>query len=356
MAGVPYNPGTPIAQAKAALTGGPPSKSSGGGKVYKGTPLKPNNDHIFKKGANKPYTGGGTDWDAFIADLLGQYGDGGGGGGGGYGGGGGGGVDISAVLAAARAKYNETDAKLGDLYGDLAKTYEPLPGQTKTRYDQALAANSAETTRIVQANQQRTDQEAQAAAAAAARLGISGPAPEQAETAKEAQYGNQQLQLQSQNWAGLMGTARESQVGRDNANLQGARDAGTLARDELRKQYDEYVAGLQAQAASGGGGGGGGYGGGGGSRGSSTGNKLLDKMNEAMLVYALAQKGVYSNAWSASAYKKAKPSIYEELGISPSAYNKAASQYAAGGTNTAAKAIQGGMSPAVAAALRKQFG
>lgn len=375
MAGVSWGgPGSPgkgssAGAGKAGYGGG-----GGGGQGYMGSSSARSNSAKARGnrtnrgnnpvgGYNLKNRGGGqqgTDWDAFIADLL--AGAGGGGGGGGYGGGGGGGgIDISGMLAAARAKYDETNAKLGDLYGDLAKTYEVLPAQTKQRYDQALAANNAATERIVQGNRARNDLESAATAAAADRLGIGTPpaasntSAAQPEAYREAEYANQQLQLQSQNWGGLMGTAREAQVGRDNANTQGARDAGVLAQEELRKQYEAYVANLQAQAASsGGGGGGGGYSGGGG--GGGTGNKLLDKMNEAMLIYALGQKGIYANQWSYSAYKPKEQSIYEQLGLTPAQYNAAAGKYAANGTNAAAQSIQNGMSPAVAAALRKQFG
>jgi hypothetical protein len=296
--------------------------------------------------------GGGWDVDAYINSLLDQYGSGGGGGGGGWGGGGGGGGDggLGAALAAALGQYNDTDAKLGDLYGDLAKTYEPMAGQTKQRYDQAIEGAKKGTEKIVAENRQRVDQETAAAAAAAQRMGIGGNAVAD-EARKESEYANSQLQLQQGDWGGLMGTAREAQVGRDNANLQGARDAGTIAREELRKQYEEYVAGLRATIRPSGGGGGGGRsgGGGGGGGGSRTGNKLLDKMNEAMLVYALGKgKGVYTSAWAFDAYGPEKQRGAAALGVSPAQYNSAARAFAQGGTSSGARYIQGGGSPTLA--------
>ena len=68
-----------------------------------------------------------------------------------------------------------------------------------------------------------------------------------------------------------------------------------------------------------------------------------------MLVYALAQKGVYSNQWSWSAYGSSqKPTGAAALGLSPAQYNRAAQQYAQGGSSAGARYVQGGGSPALA--------
>ena len=230
---------------------------------------------------------------------------------GGGSGGGGGGYNMSAAIKAqydrargdAKGRYDGADAKLGDIYGKLKASYEGLPAGTAVRFDQAIRANNEGTDRLISEARARIAQEAAKRAAVYEELGVGAPptatAGDASAAAGEAERAIGDLSTTGANWAGFMGAGRESQITRDNLNITGAADAGTLARDNLLDAYQAYLdnLGLQEQqamlSARGSGGGGGGGGGGG----------MMSDIQKAIIGKKLAEEeGVYLNSWMADAY------------------------------------------------------
>lgn len=207
---------------------------------------------------------------AAILELLGLGGSGGGGGGSYY--------DprpeIQAQYQAQRDKAatrkGEVSGEYTKLYGQLADAYKPLEAQTGQRYQQAAAESAAGSQELINATQSRINEEAAKRAAAYAELGIEGPqatAGEATGQAAEAQNAMGNLSQISGNWAGLMGAQQQAEQGRNQLDYTGAVDAGTLAQEQLTRNYNAFLDNLalqeQADLAgaqptySGGGGGGG---------------------------------------------------------------------------------------------------
>lgn len=208
------------------------------------------------------------DWGAFMAEFFG----GGGGGGGSY-------YDPRpAIQAQYQAQRDKAGARKGEvsgeytkLYGQLADAYKPLGEQTGQRYQQAAAASAAGSEGLINATQSRINEEASKRAAAYAELGIEGPqatAGEATGQAAEAQNAMTNLSQIGGNWAGLMGAQQQAEQGRNQLDYTGAVDAGTMAQDQLTRNYNAFLDNLALQeqadlagaqpSYSGGGGGGGG--------------------------------------------------------------------------------------------------
>ncbi len=209
---------------------------------------------------------------AELAAILEALGLGGGGGGGGY-------YDprpeIQAQYQAQRDKAatrkGEVSGEYTKLYGQLADAYKPLEAQTGQRYQQAAAQSAAGSQELINATQSRINEEAAKRAAAYAELGIEGPqatAGEATGQAAEAQNAMGNLSQISGNWAGLMGAQQQAEQGRNQLDYTGAVDAGTLAQEQLTRNYNAFLDNLALQeqadlasaqpSYSGGGGGGGG--------------------------------------------------------------------------------------------------
>ena len=204
-----------------------------------------------------------------LEELMALLGLGGGGGGGGY--------DPRPGIreqyqqqrdAAARRK-GETSTELGNIYTNLANAYKPISAQTQQRYTDASNAAQAGSQNLINSTQARINEEAAKRAAAFGELGIAGPAGQEGVSpaaAAEAQYNMGNLSNTAANWGGLLGAQGQAERGRNELDYTGAVDSGTLAQDQLTRNYNAYLDNLGAQEAqalasavpSGGGGGGGG--------------------------------------------------------------------------------------------------
>lgn len=248
---------------------------------------------------------------AAILELLGLTGGGGGGGGGSY-------YDprpeIQAQYQAQRDKAatrkGEVSGEYTKLYGQLADAYKPLEAETQQRYQQAAAASAAGSEGLINATQSRINEEAAKRAAAYAELGIEGPqatAGEATGQAAEAQNAMGNLSQISGNWAGLMGAQQQAEQGRNKLDYTGAVDAGTLAQEQLSRNYNAFLDNLALQeqadlagaqpSYSGGGGGGGG------------GSSLPSGVQSALWNEYLTSMGLITPEQSGSAYT---PSKYEQ--------------------------------------------
>jgi hypothetical protein len=200
----------------------------------------------------------------------------------GLGGGGGGGGSYYDPRPAIREQYQsqrdmaarrkgETGAELEKIYSNLASAYKPVAASTAQRYTDASNAAQAGSQGLINATQQRINEEAAKRAAAYAELGIQGPSAQAGEStgqAAEAQYGMGNLGNTAANWGGLLGAQSAAEQGRNNLDYTGAVDSGTLAQAELNRNYNSYLDRLGSEEAaalagaqpsySGGGGGGGG--------------------------------------------------------------------------------------------------
>jgi hypothetical protein len=198
------------------------------------------------------------------------------------GGGGGGGGSYYDPRPAIREQYQsqrdmaarrkgETGAELEKIYSNLATAYKPVAASTAQRYTDASNAAQASSQGLINATQQRINEEAAKRAAAYAGLGIQGPSAQAGEStgqAAEAQYGMGNLGNTAANWGGLLGAQSAAEQGRNNLDYTGAVDSGTLAQTELSRNYNTYLDRLGSEEAaalagaqpsySGGGGGGGG--------------------------------------------------------------------------------------------------
>lgn len=142
-------------------------------------------------------------------------------------------------------RKGETEAELTKLYDNLAASYEPYPEQTKQRYTDARLASEAGSNRLIADTRARMDQEAASQNSAFAELGLGGGG--MSSSTSEANRGIGDVQNTSSNWSGLLNAQQNSQVNRDNINIQGSRDQGVLAKDDLVRRYNAYLDQLDAE-------------------------------------------------------------------------------------------------------------
>lgn len=224
---------------------------------------------LANQAAARAGSNGGDAQGLSLEEIMALLGLGGGGGGGGY--------DPRPGIreqyqqqrdAAARRK-GETSTELGNIYTNLANAYKPISAQTQQRYTDASNAAQAGSQNLINSTQARINEEAAKRAAAFGELGIAGPAGQEGASptaAAEAQYNMGNLSNTAANWGGLLGAQGQAERGRNELDYTGAVDSGTLAQDQLTRNYNAYLDNLGAQEAqalasavpSGGGGGGGG--------------------------------------------------------------------------------------------------
>lgn len=296
-------------------------------------------------------------------DLMGTGEDGGGGGGSGGGGGGGYGGDPLAALRAqiARTKqvggdrYNQQNANLKGIYGQLADELRPNADATKQRYADLMHRTEQAGAGIAQeTNTQQANNNAQRDAGLAT-LGVSPEAVAASPSAENVatQEGNARLAESNASWGNLQGVLGAAQESRDKLDVQGASDAGVLAQKELQTNYEAYLRKLDEQIISaeaemagmmsGGGGGGSSGGGGGGSSGS---NKMLEALQKAQqndLLDQIFNKGNYkigaSKAGSTRGGSAALSRVLGKSGINKNTGRgyTASEIYAMGGPQAAAE-------------------
>lgn len=99
----------------------------------------------------------------------------------------------------------------------------------------------------------------------------------------------------------------QAQQSRDRLDIQGVKDAETLAQRQLTQNYEQFMRALDQQlAAAMSGGGGGSSGGGGGSSGGTVTNKYRDKFEDAIFKQLLGNAG-YGSSSDDDAPKVSKP-------------------------------------------------
>lgn len=234
--------------------------------------LFPGNSNKVPAGIAKPTADDGGDSSGMsIEDLWAILNGGGGGGGGSY-------YDPRPAIREqyqsqrdmAAKRKGETSAGLEKVYTNLANAYKPVAASTAQRYTDASNAAQTGSQALINATQQRINEEAAKRAASYAELGIQGPSAQPGEAtgqAAEAQYGMGALGNTAANWGGLLGAQSAAEQGRNTLDYTGAVDSGTMAQDELSRNYNNYMDRLGSEEAaalagaqpsySGGGGGGG---------------------------------------------------------------------------------------------------
>lgn len=146
----------------------------------------------------------------------------------------------------ASGRRDTASGDLSRLYTDLAATYEPMAGQTQQRYQQLIGQSAQGSDALVNATTQRINQEAANRAAMYAQMGVGGSG-ESSLAQNQAQRGLGDIQNTAANWGGLLNAQQGAEVNRNNVDLQGARDQGTLSQEDLTRRYQRFLDELQLQ-------------------------------------------------------------------------------------------------------------
>lgn len=146
----------------------------------------------------------------------------------------------------ASGRRDTASGDLSRLYTDLAATYEPMAGQTQQRYQQLIGQSAQGSDALVNATTQRINQEAANRAAMYAQMGVGGSG-ESSLAQNQAQRGLGDIQNTAANWGGLLNAQQGAEVNRNNVDLQGARDQGTLSQEDLSRRYQRFLDQLQLQ-------------------------------------------------------------------------------------------------------------
>lgn len=140
----------------------------------------------------------------------------------------------------------EADTKLAKLYGQLGDLYKAAPEQTKQRYTDSISAGQTGSEGLNRETRNRIDMEAAQRAAAYASMGMGGSG-EATAALGQMERGVGDVNAAQSNWAGLMGGMQNSEMNRNQLDITGAADQGTMARGDLTTQYNNYLNQLEQQ-------------------------------------------------------------------------------------------------------------
>ena len=173
---------------------------------------------------------------------------------GGSGGSAGNGAAIRALVArldankgAAGQRYATNNTQVTDIYGQLRDAIQPNAGLTRQRYDSTIQASNQGGGQIAERVQQMQQGSNQTRDAALSSLGIQPGLAQEEESAASASLAD--LAQSNGTWGNMMGVLSNAQQSRDRLDLQGAEDAGVLAKKELLNNYEDYLRNIDGQIA-----------------------------------------------------------------------------------------------------------
>ena len=146
----------------------------------------------------------------------------------------------------ASGRRDTASNDLSRLYTDLTATYQPLAGQTQQRYGQLIGNSAQGSAALADSTTQRINQEAANRAAMYAMMGVGGSGVSSL-AQNQAERGLGDIQNTSANWGGLLNAQQGAEVNRNNVDLQGSRDQGTLSQEDLSRRYQSFLDQLQLQ-------------------------------------------------------------------------------------------------------------
>jgi hypothetical protein len=141
---------------------------------------------------------------------------------------------------------NEADTKLTNLYGQLGDLYKAIPEQTRQRYLDSINAGQAGSEGLNRETRNRIDMEAAQRAAAYASMGVGGSG-ESTAAQGQMERGVGDVNAAQANWAGLMGGQQNAEMNRNQLDITGAADQGTMVRGDLATRYNDYLNQLEQQ-------------------------------------------------------------------------------------------------------------
>lgn len=154
---------------------------------------------------------------------------------------------LNANKDTAANRYATNNTQVTDIYGQLRDAIEPNQMYTQQRYDKAINASNQGGGQIAERVQQMQQQSGQKRDQALSSLGIDTGLAQEEESA--AQAGLADLAQTNSTWGNMMGVLSNAQQSRDRLDLQGAVDAGTLAKKELLNNYEDYLRAIDGQIA-----------------------------------------------------------------------------------------------------------